>query len=427
MSARILIVGAGIAGITAALALHARGLAHICLLERTAAFSGGGSGLNVLPLAVRELDELRLLKELCRQSVQLDRLEYSTHRGQLVWAEAKGQAAGFKWPQLSISRSVLQSVLLAHVKDRLGASAVLMATAVRSVHRNADGSISVTSESDRTFTVDIAIGADGIRSTLRPFVNPTFSGLRLAPATIYRGSCLAHPFRDDKTMIIAGNGQAKFVVYPMQAQANEGMSLINWAAAVPEQPTSSRSLGRWNVTVSSDEIAAHFSGWTLDGPCPADLIRRTAQTYAYPMVDIDPLPRWTDGSNLVLIGDAAHGMYPVGSNGATQSIVDAVSLAHFLSTMPTTAEAFAAYEQDCRPTVSALQLANRQKGPEVVVDLAALRAPQGFSSIHDVFEHSELEEIASRYARLARADIEHVNARSPYHRINQHQTSRAPS
>ncbi|MEI3854971.1 MULTISPECIES: FAD-dependent oxidoreductase [unclassified Ensifer] len=415
MSSSILIVGAGIAGLTAALALQARGFADVAILERAAAFGDSGSGLNVLPPAVRELDRLGLLDMLLRGSVQLDRLEYSTQRGQLIWSEKRGCAAGFRWPQLSVSRSTLHQGLFERVTSVLGSASVIMASAVQSIDRRADGSLSVTCPDGRAFGADLVIGADGIRSAVRSAVEPDFAGLQLAPVTIYRGNCWHPTFRDDdRTMIIAGDGRSKFVVYPMLPRQRYGNSLINWAAAIPDDATSPHPLGRWNVSVSSSEIAKEFAGWTLDGVSPSALIEATGRTYAYPMVDIDPLARWSNGSDIVLVGDAAHAMYPVGSNGATQSIIDAVALAHFLSIENGIRHALAAYERDRRPRVSQIQLSNRHKGPEIVVDIAAERAPYGFGSIADVFPGTELTDIANRYAALAGMEREQANAPSPY-------------
>ncbi|ADV65883.1 FAD-dependent monooxygenase [Deinococcus maricopensis] len=406
---RTLIIGAGLAGLTAALALHHLGVEDIVILEKARALRPLGSGINVLPLAVRELDALGVLDDLVRDSVQLRELQYLTPRGQGIWAEQRGVHAGFRWPQLSISRGVLQQHLLRHVTARLGAGAVRTGAEVHALEPRARGR-RVVCRDGRTFDADLVIGADGIRSATRQAAFPEAGGLQRNGLIIYRGAVWDAPFLDGRTMYIAGDTARKFVLYPMQERQNGREALQNWAVALPAPAGDDTARGHWNVPVNPEAFVDAFRGWTLPGVNVHDLIGRTPDVYAYPMVDIDPLPTWTDGDHLVLIGDAAHAMYPIGSNGGTQSIVDAAALAAHLARAATPAEALRAFDADRRPKMHRLQAANRHKGPEVVIDLASARRPHGFGHIDEVFSPQELQDIADRYAQDAAMSLHAVNA-----------------
>lgn len=197
--------------------------------------------------------------------------------------------------------------------------------------------------------------------------------------------------------------------------------LVNWALARPAErtcrtgavPGEERFLGDWNRPVPVETFLPFYEGWEFDGVRVPDILRAADSAYEYPMVDREPLDRWTRGRT-TLIGDAAHAMYPIGSNGATQSIVDARALAHALARHPDPAEGLAAYERERRPVTTALQRANRELGPEVVINLAHARAPQGFTDIHDVIPAEELADIACRYAATGAFDPTTVNQGSPY-------------
>lgn len=412
MNHRILIVGAGIAGLTLALALHARGARFLKIVERSRGLFESGSGINILPLATRELADLGLLEELEAASVQLDKLVYCTGDGVFVWSEPKGRSAGFLWPQLSISRARLHKILLRAVLERCGTPAIEVGAQVVDLDQREQHPTALCADG-RRFPADIVIGADGIRSALRRILLPTNSFLRAVPTTVYRGSYCGDPLGNNRTMYIAGDGHSKFVVYPMLSGPGQ-QTLVNWAAAVPDRSDASHSLGNWNLVVLGESFAGNFQGWSFNGFRPTQAIERTKDVYAYPMVDIDPIPAWSNGRNVVLVGDAAHAMYPIGSNGATQSIVDASALAHALATSPDIPRAIARYEHDRKPSVQAIQQANRNQGPEVVIDIATDRRKQRGKLDDHTFPKEERAAIASKYAALTNVNRQSVNCRSPY-------------
>ena len=268
-------------------------------------------------------------------------------------------------------------------------------------------------------TADLLIGADGIRSAVRRIVAPADPGPRPISQIVWRGMAKQPSFLDGRTMVIAGNQGHRVVFYPISRTSDT--ALLNWAAAGPLNIDAGAEEGDWNLPAHPASFASRFDGWRIHGVDVAALMRASEDCFAYPMVDLDPLDSWTKG-NITLIGDAAHAMYPVGSNGATQSIVDAAALAYHLATSTNSDAGLLAYEQDRRPKTRSIQESNRKMGPEVVIDLAAARVPQLFGTVAEAFRPGELEAIASRYARTTALD--EANADSRYHTFNASESTR---
>lgn len=417
----IMIAGGGIAGLTAALSLHAAGFERITVVEAAREIQPLGAGLNIMPNAVRELDALGLLGRLDECAVRTGELRYYHRGGGLISREPRGLAAGYLWPQLSIHRGDLQRVLADAVRDRLGSDAVVAGVRVAGLETSPDGRPRVLlahregrGAAGAFLEPDVLIGADGIRSAVRAALNPGEGEPPWNGMLVWRGVSRVPAHRAGTFMFIAGDDRQKAVVYPMtHASGPDRHVLVNWALAMPATDVAGAARGDWNRPVPVAKFAHHYAGWEFDGVGVPEVLAAAERAFEYPMVDREPLARWTHGRT-TLIGDAAHAMYPIGSNGATQSIVDARALAHALATHPDRAEALAAYERDRRPAMTELQLANRRQGPEVVITLAHTRAPDGFTDIADVIPPSELAEIASRYATTGAFDPATVNAGSPY-------------
>ncbi len=420
MSPRIVIAGAGIAGLTAALALHAKGFRQVQVIERAHEIKPLGSGINVLPHAVRELDALGLLEDLLPQCIATGELLYMNHLGDQIWHEERGVGAGYRWPQLSIQRGVLQEQLRRAVVNAFGAQALRTGIEVSGVRSSDAGAVldCVQRRDGAAFQLeaDLVIGADGIRSAVRRELNPQEGPPPANGMVVFRGMVWGESFLGGRSMIIAGNGLHKVVLYPMATDPASGKVLLNWAAAMPEDASAGFSRGDWNLAVPATSFAHAFAGWNLAGVKPDQLMLASPDTFVYPMVDRAPLTSWTRDGKVVLIGDAAHAMYPIGSNGATQSIIDGCALAHHLAAQTSVAAGIAAYETDRLPKMTELQAANRRQGPEVVIDLACQRAPNGFRERADVFANGELDEIAANYRRVSSMELAKVNQDSPYHR-----------
>lgn len=409
MTLPILIIGGGIGGLATALCLHARGI-ETRVYERVGQLKPLGVGINLLPHAARVVHELGLAPKLAATAIQTGKLEYYNKFGQLIWSEPRGIAAGYAVPQYSIHRGDLQMLLYEAALERLGRERIETNAAFESVEqqdavvvaqfRRADGS---------TFEAKgcALIAADGIHSVLRKHFYPHEGEPNFAQRILWRAVTEGKPFLDGRTMIMAGYQHEKFVCYPIsQRHENEGRALVNWIAelTVPEKSPPRQD---WNREVAKARFAARFASWKfpwLDVPA---LIEGAAFVYEFPLVDRDPLPSWTRG-RVTLLGDAAHPMYPIGSNGASQAILDAEAIANALAKFEIP-DALLAYDEERRPATAQLVLLNRQNGPEQVMQIAEERAPNGFAHIHDVMSRAELEEIALRYKQTAGFTVNQVN------------------
>ncbi|ORT55446.1 flavin-dependent oxidoreductase [Streptomyces sp. CB03238] len=421
MTPHILVAGGGVAGLTTALALHAAGFPHVTVVEAAREIQPVGAGLNIMPNAVRELDALGLLDDLEADAVRTRELRYYHRSGGLISREPRGLRAGYHWPQLSIHRGRLQQVLADAVRRRLGPSAIVTGVRVTGFEQLPDGRPRVRLEHREgamggraSLEPDVLIGADGIRSAVRAALNPREGEPPWNGMLVWRGVSWMDARRAGTFMLIAGDDRQKAVVYPM-AERPSGDVLVNWALAMPADSIAGPAArGDWNRAVPVSDFLRHYEGWEFDGVSVPEVLRAADAAYEYPMVDREPLLRWSHGRT-TLVGDAAHAMYPIGSNGATQSIVDARALAHAMFLHPgDPAGALAAYEAERRPAMTELQRANRRLGPEVVINLAHERAPGGFTHIDDVIPAHERREIAARYAATGAFDPETVNAGSPY-------------
>lgn len=407
---RAMIVGGGIGGLTAALSLHAAGI-ECSVVESAAVLRPLGVGINLQPHAVRELTELGLGADLAASGIATSYMTFTDRHGGQILALPRGRAAGYRWPQYSIHRGDLQMILLAAVRERLGPEAVRTATRLESFEEQ-DGAVTVHLKDARSSErVDVLIGADGIHSTVRLRLHGP-DPLKWSGITMWRGVSEGDPFLDDATVLVAGsNRSAKFVAYPVSARARgSGKALINWVAEVNTAEPGAVSMADWSREGSAADVLEHFGGWKL--PCLDihDVVRRSAQVLEYPMVDREPLPVW--GSGLVtLLGDAAHPMYPIGSNGGSQAILDARVLAHALATHEDVRRGLVAYERERREPANALVLAHRALPMERTITMVMDRAPDGFADIAEVLTPAELARMAADQRRITDMDVETLNTR----------------
>lgn len=406
---KVLIAGAGIGGLVTALALHKAGITDVLVLEAVTEIRPLGVGINVLPHAVRELTELGLADELGKIAVRTADLTYVNEFGTEIWSEARGTAAGYSWPQYSVHRGRFQMMLLEAVKTRLGNNSVKTSARILS-ERTIDSKVHVETTAGE-FSADVLIAADGIKSAVRASWHPNEGEPIWNGAILWRATSRAKPFKSEKSMIMAGHRDLKFVAYPIGPVGDDGLQEINWIA---EQIDHSKTdlQNDWNRAVPTSRFASLFADWNWGWLNVPELIETASEVLEYPLVDREPLETWVRGRT-VLLGDAAHPTYPVGSNGSSQAILDARALAFALATLPID-KALRFYESERLPKTRNLQQANRAMGPELVMQLAHERAPQGFAHIHDVIPVEELNEIADRYKAVAGFNPEALNRRESW-------------
>jgi 2-polyprenyl-6-methoxyphenol hydroxylase-like FAD-dependent oxidoreductase len=405
MPRKVLIAGGGIGGLVAALCLEHVGI-ESRVFESVREVRALGVGINLLPHAVRILTTLGLGPKLAATGISTAELIYFSKHGKQIWREPRGLAAGYRWPQYSIHRGELQLLLLDEVRKRLGRKNVRAGHHLASFEERGDEVIATlidrrTGATIAVETGDLLIGADGIHSRVRHHfypeeLEPVFSGRLL-----WRGITDSEPFLTGRSMIMAGHASQKFVAYPISAEAAaRGRSLVNWVAEF-KVGGERAPIGRdWNRPGDRAAFLPAFESWRFDWLDVPTLIEASGPIYEFPMVDRDPLERWSFG-RVTLLGDAAHPMYPVGSNGASQAILDAGALAEALLSERDGPTALRTYEQARLEPTAAIVLSNRKQGPEAVMQIVEERAPNGFDRLADVISAAELEEIASRYKQIA--------------------------
>ncbi|MEU4311318.1 flavin-dependent oxidoreductase [Nocardia sp. NPDC024068] len=400
---RVLVVGAGIGGLTAALSLHAAGI-DVRLVDRADELRPLGVGINLLPHATGALAGLGLHEHLAAQAVATSELVHFDRFGNEIWREPRGLAAGHDWPQYSVHRGRLQALLLAAVRDRLGAGAVRTGHRfVTAVEESGRVRAVIQDRRDETTTewdTDVLVGADGLHSAVRSYLYPKEGAPRWNGIRMWRGTAAAPPFLTGSSMLMAGsNHTAKMVAYPLATAADDGTVPVNWVAEV-QTPHSAQGAADWTRTGRLADIAPHYRDWHIAGLDIGALLAATETVLEYPMVDRDPLPRWSFG-RITLLGDAAHPMYPIGSNGGSQAILDAIALAAALRECADPADGLAAYESARRESANAVVLANRDMPMDRTLRLVAERAPHGFTRVEDVLSTAELRAITDGYRRTS--------------------------
>lgn len=415
---KLLIIGGGIGGLVTALALHKAGI-DVEIFEQSQELRELGVGINLLPHAVKELAALGLLPALDEAGIRTRELIYLNRHGQVVWRELRGLDAGYDVPQISIHRGKLHGVLLKAVLERLGAER--LHTGQRFVDlAEAPDKVIARLESRAGEHVEVTgdglIGCDGIHSRVRALFYLEEGSLLWSGIMLWRGSTSWPVHEDGRTMIIAGGNAAKFVFYPIHHDpAQPDRRLTNWAimARIADGSGPPPRREDWNAVGRIEEACAFVEdSFRLGFIEPKQIIEATGVFYEYPNCDRDPVGRWSFG-RVTLLGDAAHPMYPVGSNGASQAILDAAALARHLAAVPEPEAAFAAYDADRRPLTADIVRANRRGGPEGVIDVVEARAPDGFDDIDKVASFAEREAIVRGYASKAGYAKDQVNRAGP--------------
>ncbi|MFV0257921.1 MAG: flavin-dependent oxidoreductase [Acidimicrobiales bacterium] len=414
----VLIAGAGIGGLTAALTCHQLGVPAV-VFESVREIRPLGVGINLQPNAVRELIDLGLGHRLAEIGVETREWALVGRNGNDIYAEPRGIGAGYRWPQYSVHRGRLQMALLDAVVERLGPDAVRTGHRVTGYRTGRGGSDGVTALVDRRDggRVEepgrVLIGADGIHSAVRAQLHPDQGPPAWGGAIMWRGTSYGRPIRTGASFTLVGSMDQRFVHYPIgPTDPATGLQLQNWIAELTVDPAGGWPDSDWNRSVPVEQFIGPFETWDfgwLDVPA---VIRSTDTAFEFPMVDRDPVDRWVDGAT-ALLGDAAHVMYPVGSNGASQAIVDARVLGAAMVRHGVGPKSLAAYEDELLVDVNAVVLRNRQAGPIGILGEVDRRCGGVFDDIAEVMRPEEIDAFMADYKRAAGFAVDHLNASGP--------------
>jgi len=394
----VLIVGGGIGGLTLALELHQRNIA--CrVFESAPQIQAVGVGINILPHATRVLADLGLQDALAKVAVETAEAAFFNRFGQLIYREPLGRRAGYKWPQFSIHRGDLQSVLLDAVKARIGEDRLHLGHHCTGFSQD-DAGVVLSLKDRSPIKGSAAIGCDGIHSGIRRQLYPNEGEPRYSGVNMWRGVTRWKPVLGGATMIRAGWLKGgKLVYYPIRNDIDaQRRQLVNWLWEI-ETPDYKR--WDWNRPARVEDFIAGVQDWKFDWLDVPAFFRAADVVLEYPMVDKDPLPAWSFG-RVTLLGDAAHPMVPRGSNGAGQAILDARSLAQCLSRE---GDALKRYEDERLGPTSNVVLENRRNPPDAILrEIYERTGDKPFERIENVISAAELKTISERYKGIAGYD-----------------------
>ena len=413
---RVIIAGGGIGGLATALTLHQIGVD--CLVcESVSTPRPLGVGINIQPNAVREMFDLGFSEEEMN-SFGVPAREWALVglNGQEIYAEERGRLAGYNWPQYAAHRGELHMALLRRFQKLAGLDAIRLGCRATGYHIRDDGTVSVrleTADGPMSENGTILIGADGIHSAIRAQMYPDQPPIHWGGAVMWRGTTLAKPIRTGSSFIGLGTHRHRMVIYPISApNPDTGLALINWIAEVTyDDPSAFETMG-WYRPVEIEDFIHHFEDWTYEWLDVPALIRGSDAAFENPMIDRDPIPSWVDGP-VALLGDAAHPMYPTGSNGASQAIIDGRVLGAAFLQHGITPAALKAYDDALCEPVSALVLRNRGAGPFGLLNMVNDRCNGEFDNIDDVIPAAERAEFMAKYKAAAGFARDTLNGAPP--------------
>jgi 2-polyprenyl-6-methoxyphenol hydroxylase-like FAD-dependent oxidoreductase len=410
---RVIIAGGGIGGLALALTLHQIGV-ECTVFEAVNELKPLGVGINLQPNAVRELLDLGFTPEdLNTLGVPVKEWALVGMKGQDIYSEPRGLDAGYDWPQYAVHRGAFHMALYRRFVELAGSDAVRPGCRATGYAANPEGGVTVTLQTktgEIQETGTLLIGADGIHSAIRAQMHPGQPPIHWGGAVMWRGTSLAKPVRTGSSFIGLGTHKHRMVIYPISApDPDTGLALTNWIAEVTyDDPSAHETMG-WFRPVGIDDFIHHFEDWTYDWLDVPALIRGADIAFENPMIDRDPVSTWVDGP-VALMGDAAHAMYPTGSNGASQAIMDARILGAKFLAHGIGPDALAAYNAELCAPISALILRNRGAGPFGLLNMVNDRCGGEFDDIDEVIPASERAEFMGKYKAAAGFARDTLNA-----------------
>jgi 5-methylphenazine-1-carboxylate 1-monooxygenase len=410
----VVIIGAGIGGLTLGLRLHQAGV-PCRIYEAVPELKPLGVGINLLPHASRDLAELGLLPALERVAVETREIAYFNRFGQFIYSDPSGRYGGYDWPQFSIHRGDLQMVLLEAFIERAGRKAVVTGHRCIGVDQDATSATAhfestVTRTPLPSYRGDIVVACDGIHSAVRKQLHPNEGAPRYFGLNMWRGVTRGEPYLTGASMVRVGWAEtAKLLVYPIRNNIDgEGRQLINWVCSIAQETPIPQQ--DWNRPGRLDDFLPAMADWTFDWLDVPAMCRAADEILEYPMMDRDPLPSW-GGGRVTLLGDAAHPMIPRGANGGAQSILDCTALTKALLTNDDPVAALKAYEAERLPATAKVVLRNREAPPDAILEEVYRRTgDKPFTRIEDVISDAELAALNDGYKRVAGFDHERLRA-----------------
>ena len=406
----IAIVGGGIGGLTLALALHQRGLA--CrVYESAPEVRELGVGITLLPHAMRELTALGLGESLASQGIENRESCFFNRFGQLIYSEPRGRIAGYPVPEVGIHRGRVHLTLWRAAVERFGAERLVSDHHCVGLEQRG-GRVTLRFRSTQTgaarepITADVVVACDGVNSAVRRQFYPD-DPLCFGGINTWRGVTRTKPFLTGRSYVRVGSIQrGNLVIYPIADDVDgDGRQLVNWTSQVA-QPGYERN--DWNKPGRLEDFLPIYAGWTFDWLDIPDLLRRSDVIFEYPMVDRDPIDHWTFG-RVTLLGDAAHPMYPRGSNGAAQAILDARTLADCLAAGGDPLAALSAYEAVRSGPTARVVRTNREHPPDYLIRrVEELVGDAPFDDLDRYITRAELQRLSDKYKRITGFAPEHV-------------------
>jgi 2-polyprenyl-6-methoxyphenol hydroxylase-like FAD-dependent oxidoreductase len=409
---KVIIAGGGIGGLTLALTLHQIGVPFL-VLETSHTMRPLGVGINIQPNAVREFFELGLTSEVLG-TIGVPAKEWALVglNGREVYSEKRGLDAGYNWPQFAAHRGELLMLLYRTLIERAGAESVMLDARVDKYLKRPSGEVdvSVRGSDGSRFQISgrLLIGADGIHSAVRAQMHPDQPPIHWGGAIMWRGTVRAKPLRTESSFIGLGTHQHRMVIYPISKPAADGTVLTNWIAELTVDRNEGWLGNNWFKEVPIESFAHHFESFRYDWLDVPTMLNKSECGYMNPMIDRDPVATWIDGP-VALMGDAAHAMYPTGSNGASQAIVDARVIGAAILTRGLTPDALKLYDNQLCKKVSELVLRNRLAGPFGLLDILNDRCGGVFENIDTIIPLEERNEFMSKYKAAAGFAIEALN------------------
>lgn len=408
MTRDIAIVGGGICGLALAIHLHRRGIA-VQVFEAAPEIRELGVGITLLPHAVRELAALGLEAKIAAAGIENRESAFFNRFGQKLFSEPRGRHAGYPFAEYGIHRGRLHTILFEAATAGLG-DRIHLDHRLNGLEQDATG-VALTFETTSSsqplagFRAAAVIGCDGINSAVRrrfyPDEQVAYSGINT-----WRGVTRRKPILDGRTYLRIGSIKTgKIVVYPVvDGIDGSGDQLINWIAEIQNDASARND---WNMPGRREHFLPIYERFRFDWLDVGALIRDAETILEYPMVDRDPVASWSFG-RVTLAGDAAHPMYPRGSNGSAQSLIDARVLAEQLA-VADPASAFAAYEAERRPATTRIVETNRVSPPDVInLKVEELTGDRPFGDLADYISQDELRALSDSYKVIAGFDQERV-------------------